>query len=332
MAGNSRNKGVFTISLDFELGWGRLDRANARQYLESHVSNVPEVIERLLEAFTRHGVHATFATVGFIAYPHPEALINDLPEVIPDYSNRAVSPYTGNFIADIPPEEYSLYFAPHLITLIGNTPGMEVATHTFSHYYCWEEGQTAAHFDADIFKACRKSRENGMELKSIVFPRNHVSGEHLEVCGNHGITIYRGNPSRFFSQKKGRVARQLQRACKLLDTYVNLSGRLSYPLHEVEEEGMWNVRASRFLRPYSKRLRIAEPMKIRRIKKEMTAAARRGEVYHLWWHPHNFGGNIEKNFRTLERLLVHYDRLREKYGMLSANMAEIAALARSQKG
>ena len=39
----------------------------------------------------------------------------------------------------------------------------------------------------------------------------------------------------------------------------------------------------------------------------MSAAARRGNDYHLWWHPHNIGRDPEPNLAGLERLLAHLE-------------------------
>jgi hypothetical protein len=85
-----------------------------------------------------------------------------------------------------------------------------------------------------------------------------------------------------------------------------------------------DIPASRFLRAYSPRLRILEPIRLARIKKEMTFAARTGRLYHLWWHPHNFGVNTELNLRFLRRILDHYRALHVIYGMESTNMGEAA--------
>ena len=55
----------------------------------------------------------------------------------------------------------------------------------------------------------------------------------------------------------------------------------------------------------------------------MTAAAKKKKIYHLWWHPHNFGQNMEKNFDILQKVLEHYQQLESKYNMQSLSMAEI---------
>ena len=57
----------------------------------------------------------------------------------------------------------------------------------------------------------------------------------------------------------------------------------------------------------------------------MTKAAKKGEVIHLWWHPHNHGVNTMKNINQLESLLKHFKKLKSKYNMLSLNMSELSA-------
>jgi pyruvate-formate lyase len=57
----------------------------------------------------------------------------------------------------------------------------------------------------------------------------------------------------------------------------------------------------------------------------MTYAAKNGEVYHLWWHPHNFGKNQDQNFKNLKEILDHFASLKNEYGMKSLNMNEVAS-------
>jgi hypothetical protein len=75
-------------------------------------------------------------------------------------------------------------------------------------------------------------------------------------------------------------------------------------------------------------LKLLEPLRLRRIKKSMTHEAKRGEVFHLWWHPHNFGIHQEENFRNLEEILRHFTALQTKYGMQSASMSDLSNLVR----
>ena len=67
-----------------------------------------------------------------------------------------------------------------------------------------------------------------------------------------------------------------------------------------------------------------ENLRLRRILKGMEHAARHGEVFHLWWHPHNFGANLAENMAVLRRIAEHFRHLQARYGMQSLSMAEVA--------
>ena len=62
----------------------------------------------------------------------------------------------------------------------------------------------------------------------------------------------------------------------------------------------------------------------------MTQAAKAGEIYHLWWHPHNFGWHPKENLKDLEQILQHYQYLHEEYGMQSLTMGELADVVLSE--
>ncbi|MET0962983.1 MAG: hypothetical protein ABWY05_09225 [Noviherbaspirillum sp.] len=91
--------------------------------------------------------------------------------------------------------------------------------------------------------------------------------------------------------------------------------------------GLVNVPASLFLRPWSRPLARLESVRMRMLRGAMTDAARGNGLFHLWWHPHNFGVNQAENLRLLDALLQHFARLRDEYGMRSIT---IRASARSQ--
>jgi hypothetical protein len=52
----------------------------------------------------------------------------------------------------------------------------------------------------------------------------------------------------------------------------------------------------------------------------MRNAAINGGVFHLWWHPHNFGLHPEENFAVLKAVLDENSRLRDLYNLKSLNM------------
>lgn len=315
--------GCFTISLDFELLWGVRDHADRDSY-GANVLGAREAVPRMLELFAENGVRVTWATVGFLMCEDRDELIACLPEAAarPAYANPAVSNYgyIGEVGADERQDPY--YFAPSLVRQIADTPGQEVGTHTLSHYYCLEDGQTAASFEADLRAAVALATRRGIALRSIVFPRNQYAAEHLDICRRHGIAAYRGNPTAWaYRPAKGAEQTPLRRAMRLADAYSGMLGPKTFVPTAGE---ITNVAASSFLRPASGRLAPLHPLHLATTMRGMTAAARRGEGYHLWWHPHNFGRDMEANLAGLRRLVGHFRRLADSHGMVARHMGDLA--------
>ena len=319
-------KGHFVISLDFELLWGVWDVTTKEKYGDN-ITGVQKVIPRLISLFETYDIKATFATVGFLFAKNKEELLQFNPQAIPTYSNENYNvykkevPQTGNDEKDDP-----YHFGYSLLEQLKNTPH-EIGTHTYSHYYCLEEGQTADQFTADILAAKKIAEKNGIPLESFVFPRNQVNEDYLKLLFDNSITVYRGNPTSWIYKPRRFTAEvPFIRFCRLLDTYIPVSG---YNTHIIKKEKNQpvNIPASRFLKPYVPGLSWLEKLRMRRIKKEMTRAAQKNELYHLWWHPHNFGVNLEKNIDFLTALLKHYTALNKKYGFTSLTMQQAAAAA-----
>jgi hypothetical protein len=209
-----------------------------------------------------------------------------------------------------------------LFEQVADTPGQEVGTHTFSHYYCLEEGQTDEAFEADLGSALRISADSGVQVASIVFPRNQMTDRHVAICVRHGVRSFRGNPEGFaYRSRPNRENTPLVRAMRLADSFVPLLGKHSYPQPAWQNQSV-DVKASRFLRPYSPRLGKWHGMSVSHVTREMERAAKNGETYHLWWHPHNFGRNTDINLMHLGSILKKFSQLRDNYGMQSANMGD----------
>ncbi len=307
-----------------ELYWGVRDHLTISDY-RRNLEGVREVVPRILEDFRRHEFHATWATVGFLLFDDVADLLRHAPYHRPSYDDPNLSPY--DYLSKIGHGEHdpALHFAPDLIRQIAGTPHQEIATHTFSHYYCHEPGSSGETFRCDLEAALRASAgKTGNTPVSIVFPRNQMDDAALQVCRDQGLQAYRGNERAWFYQSRVPTSlRLLQRSLRLLDAYLPLTGSNAFPLRHVGALPV-NVPASRFLRPYSRRLAFLEPLRVKRIESAMTTAAQRGLAFHLWWHPHNFGINQDENLAILERLLHHHETLRARYGMRSMTMAEAA--------
>jgi peptidoglycan/xylan/chitin deacetylase (PgdA/CDA1 family) len=282
------------------------------------------VVPKILQLFSAYGIHATWAVVGLIACTNREEALACIPHVKPAYTRAELSPYTYLCGLDFVNNE-QIHFAPSLIRQVADTDNQEVATHTFSHYYCLEEGQPLDAFYYDLNAALELfQRKYGIRPRSIVFPRNQYSQEHIKVCEKHGIIAYRGSSPGWLNMPRNQAQENLViRLLRLADSYFNISGYHSSPYGSGQASAPVNIPASRFLRPCARNTMIRR-LQVRRIKAEMHNAARSKSVYHLWWHPHNFGVEIEKNLDMLNEILKYFSQLRSTFGMKSMNMEEYA--------
>ena len=329
------NSGKFVISLDFELYWGVRDKMTLETY-GKNILGVWEAIPRMLKLFKKHQVKSTFATVGFLFAANKRELLAYCPSIKPNYSNPEFSPYNGHFdlIEDSLSADYQkdkLHFAHEIINLLLKHPEQEIATHTFSHYYCLEQGQVIEDFKRDMEAAIQIASKNGIKLKSIVFPRNQFGQDNLEILKELGMQSYRGNQNTwFYKMARDQDENLFKRAFRLIDAYLNISGHHCYSLDEINRSKPFNIPASRFLRCYSPSLKSIDFIKMKRILNSMTFAAKHNKIFHLWWHPHNFGVHQEENFEMLSEILEHYKYLNKKHNFESATMGEIAELLNRQ--
>lgn len=307
--------GTFVISLDFELVWGLFDHIEIKDKA-SYFKNTLEAIPQMLALFEKNTIHVTWATVGMLFNENWEEWHSNIPEILPTYDRKELDAY-----------EYgkkhqksgfdSFFFAPKLIKAIQSVEGQEIGTHTYSHYYCLEKGQTKTQFEADCNQAIKLAKKMNIELKSLVFPRNQFNESYLEICAQKEIESVRSNPNSWYwdTTKKETLAVKLARTG---DAYLPF-GRKSYFAESLDSSKILSQPASRFLRPQHS-IGILNNTRLQRIKNEIIQAAKNGEVYHLWWHPHNFGVDVANSIKTLQEILETFKYCKETFGMESLTM------------
>lgn len=315
--------GRFVISLDFEIHWGVRDQWEISDY-RANLLGVRAAIPAMLDQFDAYDVKATVATVGLLFFDRRHELLAALPAQRPSYQKARLSPYPT--MGEIGPDETAdpYHFGRALLSQIARR-GHEIASHTFSHYFCLERGQGLEEFEADLDAAVSAGAREGIDLVSLVFPRNQYDGQHLAACARKGFRAFRGNPrSWLYAARRRDEETRVERGLRLLDAYLNISGHHTTSDAYMRTFSPINVPASRFLRPYSRTLRFLEPLRLRRIRNSMTRAAQRDETFHLWWHPHNFGVHTRENIAVLEEILRHHAALRQRYGWRNATMRQVA--------
>lgn len=322
--------GICTVSLDFELHWGGFEKWPLNDHYKSYFSNTREGIPALLSLFAQSGIHVTWATVGLLMHKTRTELLANLPELKPTYDIPQLSAY--NFMEKEPigdnESDDPYHYAGSVIERIKEVPGQEIGTHTFAHYYCNEAGQNIQQFRDDIKAAKNAARAYNVNVRSLVFPRNQFNEKYLEVCHEEGIKIVRINPVDWWWQiDSTQRESKWKRLNRGLDAYFSIGGKTSYALDAIErQKGVFLLPASRLLRPYNPKELFLNTFKTERIKKEMSIAAKNNEIYHLWWHPHNFGLYPQQNLNGLIEIANHFQKLSHEFGMISMNMGEIANL------
>jgi peptidoglycan/xylan/chitin deacetylase (PgdA/CDA1 family) len=318
--------GALVISLDLELHWGVRDKCAPDGPYRDNLLGARKAIPLILDLFEEFNVAASWAAVGFLFAESRRDREDFSPAVRPQYADTRLDPYsepTGENEGDDP-----LHYATSLIAEIAKRRGQEVATHTFSHYYCQEPGETREAFAADLASAVAIAQRRGISVRSIVFPRNQFRPGYEDLLKEAGVVCYRGNEPHWMYRPRPRSQETLAvRAPRLLDHYVSISGSKVVRWDEVlQPNGLCDVRSSMFLRPFSTQRKSLEPIRLRRIAGGIRAAAEQRGIFHLWWHPHNFGANTTENLDFLRSVLEVFSGCRQSHDMRSLNMGDVASL------
>lgn len=319
--------GALVISLDFELHWGVRDHTSRTDALYERLPHARGAVASMLEVFVRRNIHATWATVGLLFGSTRDEIESASPRERPVYARAELNPYIESLGADEHHDPEHL--AGSLVDQISTSAGQEIASHTFSHYYCLEPGQTEETFRADLAAAQAIASRRGLELTSLVLPRNQWNPAYTAAVLDSGFRCIRG-PQRSWSYRPRPQGHQstLVRASRLGDAYFGFSPPPTTDWRDVLlPSGLCDVPASAFLRPYNPSRRRLEPIRLARLRSGMRHAARHGRIFHLWWHPHNFSQHQTENFAVLEQVLDEFDRLAASEGMQSLTMAEVAMVA-----
>src|SRR5688572_18536958 len=214
-----------------------------------NILGVREALPAMLELFRRYQIRATWAAVGMLLFDSKKELKEYLPQRRPEYRDPELSPYgTLEEIGDSERND-PYHFGLSLARKILSCEGMELGSHTFSHYYCLERGQDITQFRADMEASVAATGRLGVRPASLVFPRNQYNPAYLKVCSDLGFRAFRGN-QRSWMYREAREKQQQskwRRAAQLLDTYLNISGDNGF--FPRLDRGLVNLPASRFLRP-----------------------------------------------------------------------------------
>jgi hypothetical protein len=321
--------GALVISLDFELHWGMRDHVARGDAVFVRLTEARRAVQGLVTVFGARQIRATWATVGFLFATNRGELEAHLPSERPMYARSELDPYVERIGLD--EDDDPEHLAGSLVELISASPGQEVGSHTFSHYYCLERGQNETTFRADLASAQSIARLRGLELTSLVLPRNQWNPAYAGAVLDQGFLCIRG-PQRSWAHRArpGGDRSVVRRGARLADSYIGVTPPPATEWSDVFlPSGLCDVPASAFLRPFDPARKHLEPLRFSRLRSGIRHAARHGRIFHLWWHPHNFSQHHSENFAVLEQILDEFERMAAVEGMQSLTMADVAAMVTS---
>lgn len=313
------DKGVFTISLDFELIWGTVDLFGPDSFRRACEFERERIIDQLLALFTEFDFPATWCILGHLFLEKCET-INGYkhPEII--RPNHAWHP--EDWFQHDPCEienEHSIFLGRSLVEKIKNCPvKQEIGSHSFSHVIFSDEGCSRETAESEMQECVRLANNIGVKLESFAFPRNEVG--HLDVLREQGFTCYRGVEPNWYENQK--VPEKARRVLRLID--VLRAAKPPVVLPEKTESGLWNIPGSAIYFPmHGGRRHIPLSLRVKRAVKGLDAAVRERKVFHLWFHPTNMADETDSMFSGLRQIMMYAAGLRDKGVLDFMTMGEL---------
>jgi peptidoglycan/xylan/chitin deacetylase (PgdA/CDA1 family) len=321
------NRGVFTISIDFELIWGTLDLFGPERFRAACAIEREVIVDRLLGLFVEYDIPATWCILGHLFLDHcePERGIKH-PEIIRPRHAWC----NGDWFEHDPSGDddgSSIFFGRALVEKIRSCRvTQEIGCHSFSHVIFGDAGCSAETAESEIAASVEAARNLGIEMRSFAFPRNEVG--HLAALRKYGFTTFRGPEPHWYEQAGLPVA--LRRLASLFGVLMTAEPPVVLP--EQTAEGLWNIPGSMIYFPmHGLRQHIPVSLRVRRAAKGLDAAVRKKRIFHLWFHPTNLADHADRMFDGLRRILEYACSLRARDGLVISPMCSVASMTSSRQ-
>lgn len=288
------------ISLDFEMLWGFMPnptRVDSR-YLRN-IENVPKVVDMLLSIFDKHNCISNWAVVDAMRFHSFSEVYNFLESAgLLDYFISEI----GDFSRHAATFGNEMLFAPNLVRKVEKNPRTNIGSHSFTHTPFSFSSKAAT---LDILASSYHSLIRKKPRKFYIFPRNEYNSDLISCLSDNHFKSFRSETNSplygtsRFGVRPQRVLRYVDAYIKIIDPSLSPNSNLLVKAHQ----------GTMFVRSQCANS-IGINLQAKRIISHVDTCVKRGVVPHLWWHPHNMGGNLEYSERLLGLLLT---QLKNKY-------------------
>lgn len=306
--------GTVVFSVDAELSWGVHDMYPLTDAQKQRYDTARENWFELLRLFEAFDVPATWAVVGHLL-SNADRYREDHP-----CSNG----YFATADSGIESEPQKWLGTDLLEAVEAATVDNEIGSHSYSHAVFSDISEEVARSECELARAL--GHEHGLDLTSFVFPRNRIG--HRSSLASAGFTCYRGRrPSPAVPLPGYQGGRML---------VGGLTGAVAPPtvMPAVDEYGLVNIPASLFLGGFRGRLWSAletfgsDPA-VSLAKSGIEAACKRGELFHMWLHPHDL--TDECYVDRVKNILDYVDLKAAENEVQIRTMGEVARLVRTEE-
>lgn len=306
-------KGVFCLSLDTELLWGRHDLPH-EQFIP-RVTQERNIIKKVLSLTKKYKFPVTWAIVGHLFLDKCSVILNTKhPEIKrPRYSWVKDDWFTSDPCTNI--RQNPQWYGLDIVKSIKAIGFHEIASHSFSHMIFDVPGCSKTSAESEIKACVYLAKQYGIKLTSFVFPRNGVG--HLAILKHYGFLAYRGVQPQIYT-----VIPFLNTIIQAVDLFLPTSPPVSKPLRV---SGLVNIPASLyFVSARGIRKYIPRNVRFFKVKRGIDRAIKEKKIFHLWTHPTDFVDRTDMLMKDFEHIL-EYASQKQVEGVLDVKtMAEIA--------
>jgi peptidoglycan/xylan/chitin deacetylase (PgdA/CDA1 family) len=282
---------MFIMSLDCEGKWGMADALEPYHHQLLTSERLVSAYRQLLDLLARHDIAATFAFV--MAF-----VLNEKERrrfAVLDEAGNVGDMWLRHYWQSLRAGQDDGWHLPEALEMVREAGGHEVASHSFCHRPLGDSSLTEGGANAELGAAAEAAQLKGVELKTLVFPRNEVG--NLSAVRAAGYLGYRASLQR----RGGRIT-------ALLEEFVTTRG--PQPVEAVPNDLIAIPSGHFFNWRFGLRRLVPPCVTAARWRTQLDQCVRDGGVVHLWLHPHNLVTGPGTAY-VLDGVLAEVARLRD---------------------